>query len=126
MLAVGTWGSARTLGIEGEDLPFVTHRGCDAEPEAVRGESPPPKVLVVGAGLSAADCVVHLLSSGATVHHAFRGRAEATKVWSKFAGAHMRASYPEYVDLAQAMRSTPVTDSAGGMQLACPFKYATA
>ena len=36
--------------------------------------------LVVGAGLSAADCIVHLLGRGVAVTHAYRGSWEATKV----------------------------------------------
>ena len=36
--------------------------------------------LVVGAGLSAADCIVHLLARGVAVTHAYRGSWEATKV----------------------------------------------
>ena len=36
--------------------------------------------LVVGAGLSAADCIVHLLARGVAVTHAYRGSWEASKV----------------------------------------------
>ena len=57
VLATGTAGVASRLGVAGEDHPFVTHR-CAALPADAR------TVLVVGAGLSAADCIVHLLREG--------------------------------------------------------------
>jgi threonine dehydrogenase-like Zn-dependent dehydrogenase len=62
------------------------------------------RVLVVGAGLSAADCVVAALRSGQwDVVHVFRGSARTTKVVSKF-GQKSNSMYPEYYELAQLMQ----------------------
>ena len=75
ILAVGTYSTPRRLGIRGEQLDLVHHR-CKSLAESLADDStrrtelplasgseasPPRTVLVVGAGLSAADCVVHLL-----------------------------------------------------------------
>lgn len=58
------------------DSGRVVHRTASL-PEDAR------TVLVVGAGLSAADCIVHLLRGGKTVVHAWCGAAANTKVGSK-------------------------------------------
>jgi hypothetical protein len=96
VLAVGTAGLPRRLGIEGEDLPLVAHR-CTEPSDGAH------VVLVVGAGLSAADCLVHHLQRGRQVYHLFRGAVEATKVGSKFGAAAAAGFYPEYYALTRAM-----------------------
>ena len=98
VLATGTAGLPRRLGIEGEDLPYVSHR-CIELPASTR------TVLVLGAGLSAADCIVHHLQQGRRVLHAFRGTADKTKLGSKFGSAGATRMYPEYHALVQAMRA---------------------
>ena len=107
VLAVGTAGVPRKLGIEGEELPMVSHK-CAALPDEARS------VLVVGAGLSAADCIVHLLGQGKTVLHAFRGDAETTKVGSKFGSPGAQSFYPEYHALVRAMKSNGPAQLLGG------------
>ena len=97
VLGVGTYGLPRTLAVPGADLPFVVRRLAALPPDA-------RSVLVVGAGLSASDCIVHCLRRGMSVTHAFRGGWEATKVGSKFASDGARAMYPEYHALVGAMR----------------------
>ena len=99
VLATGTYGTPRLLGIEGEALSsWVAHR-CTALPEDAR------TVLVVGAGLSAADCIVYLLTRGKKVVHAFRGAPETTKLGSKFSGPGASGFYPEYHAICTAMAS---------------------
>ena len=111
VLAIGTWGVPRRLGLPGEELPIVSHR-CTAE----TADASVTSVLVIGAGLSAADCIVHHLRSGRRVHHLFRGRAEDTKVGSKFGAEGARSFYPEYYALATAMGApdAPATTLLGG------------
>lgn len=98
VLGVGTYGLPRTLAVPGAELPFVVRRCAALPPDA-------SAVLVVGAGLSASDCIVHCLRRGMRVTHAFRGGWEATKVGSKFASDGARAMYPEYHALVGAMRN---------------------
>ena len=123
ILAVGTWGVPRRLGIRGEGLPIVSHRcggvvdggllsaavdgsggttdeGASGE-EAADGSY--QKVLVVGAGLSAADCIIHHLKRGRHVMHAWRGLAQATKITSKFGSGGASGMYPEYYALSRGM-----------------------
>lgn len=114
VLATGTYSRPRRLGVPGEELGFVSHRCKDlaagsraAREQTLAPASSLPTVLVVGAGLSAADCVVHLLrTTGAHVIHAFRGAPDATKVGSKFGSAAAARMYPEYVALVAAMRGS--------------------
>ncbi|KAL1530112.1 hypothetical protein AB1Y20_001033 [Prymnesium parvum] len=103
ILAIGTQGSPRQLKIEGELRDFVFHR-CDDGLVQMR------TVLVVGAGLAAADCVVHHLSRGRSVVHVFRGDALATKIGSKFSEATAMRMYPEYHLLARAMTTELVSE----------------
>ena len=103
VLAVGTYGLPTQLGVVGEGLPFVAHRTAQLSPTA-------QTVLVVGAGLSAADCIVDLLRRGRTVIHVHRGAADATKLW-KFSAPHSARMYPEYHALVTAMASTPTGET---------------
>ena len=61
------------------------------------------RVVVIGAGLSAADCVVAALEAGWTVFHVFRSAPEQTKIGSKFGRPH--PFYPDYYRLSQLMTS---------------------
>lgn len=80
VLACGVSGRVRWLGVPGEESPFITH----SIPEFVEhvnicrlneGEGEvgalPPVVVVVGAGLSAADAVLSALGKGLKVIHVF-------------------------------------------------------
>ena len=69
-------------------------------------DQPPRTVLVVGAGLSAADCVLAAMTRGWRVLHVFRSEASRTKLGSKFGGAG--GMYADYGDLVERMSaSTP-------------------
>lgn len=89
VLAGGMFECPNRLNIPGEDLPIVTHR------QTTDGKGP---LLVVGAGLSAADVIVAAREAGRKVMHAFIDDVEATPM----AGLS-RVVYPEYVKLAAAM-----------------------
>ncbi|KAK7886797.1 hypothetical protein WMY93_026418 [Mugilogobius chulae] len=74
VLATGASDSPVRLGVEGEDLPFVFHSISDLGQAVSRKKldmnSDP--VLIVGAGLSAADAVLCACNSKVKVLHVFR------------------------------------------------------
>lgn len=74
VLATGTHDIPARLGVEGEGLPFVCHSFWELEAAISRGQldhtSDP--VLVVGAGLTAADAVLAAHHLNTPVYHAFR------------------------------------------------------
>uniref|UniRef100_S4RB55 Oxidative stress induced growth inhibitor 1 n=1 Tax=Petromyzon marinus TaxID=7757 RepID=S4RB55_PETMA len=74
VLATGGTDSPARLGVPGEGLPFVQHAPAALERAVARGEvgrdSEP--LLVVGAGLTAADAVLAARHHAAPVQHAFR------------------------------------------------------
>ncbi|XP_077429940.1 oxidative stress induced growth inhibitor 1 [Vanacampus margaritifer] len=74
VLATGTHDIPARLGVEGESLPYVCHSFWELEGAISRGEldeSSDP-VLVVGAGLTAADAVLAAHHLNTPVYHAFR------------------------------------------------------
>lgn len=100
VLATGMYDRPKWLKIPGEDLPFVTHRPPDEGP-AGRGQGTGP-LLVVGAGLSAADAVLSAWHAGRDVVHASIDDPEATPM----AGLAPEV-YPEYRELLEAMQGAP-------------------
>jgi len=90
VLATGMYDRTKWLKVPGEDLPFVTHR------PPLEGEGP---LLVVGAGLSAADAVLVARHAGRPVVHASIDDPEATPM-AGLAPDH----YPEYRELLEAMQ----------------------
>ncbi|XP_029991274.1 oxidative stress induced growth inhibitor 1 isoform X2 [Sphaeramia orbicularis] len=74
VLATGTHDIPAQLGVEGEALPFVCHSFWELEAAIARGEldqSSDP-VVVVGAGLTAADAVLAAHHLNTPVYHVFR------------------------------------------------------
>lgn len=74
VLATGTHDIPARLGVEGESLPFVCHSFWELETAISQGEldhSSDP-VLVVGAGLTAADAVLAAHHLNTPVYHVFR------------------------------------------------------
>lgn len=69
LLAIGKSGSARKLGIPGEEREKVFNRLID--PKQHRGE----RILVVGGGDSALETAIALAESGNSVTIAYRGRS---------------------------------------------------
>ncbi|XP_034143396.1 oxidative stress induced growth inhibitor 1 isoform X2 [Esox lucius] len=74
VLATGTHDIPARLGVEGEGLPFVCHRFWELEAAISSGQldhtSDP--LLVVGAGLTAADAILTAHHLNTPVYHAFR------------------------------------------------------
>uniref|UniRef100_A0A4W4EF63 Oxidative stress induced growth inhibitor family member 2 n=1 Tax=Electrophorus electricus TaxID=8005 RepID=A0A4W4EF63_ELEEL len=96
VLATGASDSPARLGVEGEELPYVFHSVRDlGAAVSQRGKSGPASdpVLVVGAGLSAADAILCACDHSISVLHAFRKRADDPSLIFK---QLPKALYPEY------------------------------
>uniref|UniRef100_A0A3B4T9P5 Oxidative stress induced growth inhibitor family member 2 n=1 Tax=Seriola dumerili TaxID=41447 RepID=A0A3B4T9P5_SERDU len=95
VLATGASDSPIRLGVEGEDLPFVFHSISDLGLAVSRRKldinSDP--VLIVGAGLSAADAVLCACNSNIRVLHAFRKSVDDPDLIFK---QLPKTLYPEY------------------------------
>ncbi len=75
VFATGFYDSPRPLGIPGGDLPKVSHRYSESHYYADH------KVLIIGAGSSAAEVALELYREGADVTVAMRGDRFHTKYW---------------------------------------------
>ncbi|XP_020497595.1 oxidative stress-induced growth inhibitor 2 [Labrus bergylta] len=95
VLATGASDSPVRLGVEGEDLPFVFHSisdlGLALNRRTLDMKSDP--VLVVGAGLSAADAVLCACNSNIRVLHVFRKNIDDQDLIFK---QLPKTLYPEY------------------------------
>ncbi|XP_040265379.1 oxidative stress-induced growth inhibitor 1 [Bufo bufo] len=107
VLATGTYDSPSWLGIQGEDLPFVSHE-ISALEEAVKSmkvsqDSDP--VLIVGAGLTAADAILLAHHYNIPVIHAFRRRVnDPALIFNQLP----HVMYPEYHKVYQMMKEQSV------------------
>ncbi|XP_041639129.1 oxidative stress induced growth inhibitor 1 [Cheilinus undulatus] len=102
VLATGTHDIPARLGVDGESLPFVCHSFWELEAAISRGEldqSSDP-VLVVGAGLTAADAVLAAHHLNTPVYHAFRRSvADPGLIFNQLP----KLLYPEYHKVHQMM-----------------------
>lgn len=107
-LATGTADVPRRLQIPGEDLDFVTHRPPIHNQELLAKIG---HLLVVGAGLSAADAILHALGLSAEgvnvrVTHVFRGKAADTKIGKMFGQTSLASMYRDEEWLAKMMQGS--------------------
>nr|XP_015220594.1 PREDICTED: oxidative stress-induced growth inhibitor 1 [Lepisosteus oculatus] len=102
VLATGTQDVPARLGAEGEDLPFVAHSFLELEAAMASGqvgEGSAP-VLVVGAGLTAADAVLVAHHFNIPVYHAFRRAVgDPGLIFNQLP----KVLYPEYHKVHQMM-----------------------
>ncbi|CAH7055420.1 oxidative stress-induced growth inhibitor 1 [Phodopus roborovskii] len=107
VLATGTFDSPARLGIPGETLPFVHHE-LSALEAALRAGTVNPNsdpVLIVGAGLSAADAVLFARHYNIQVIHAFRRSVhDPGLVFNQLP----KMLYPEYHKVHQMMRDQSI------------------
>jgi len=102
VLAVGCYDKPNQLNIPGEDLPFVIHSLSDLEilikTRKLTPDSPP--ILVVGAGLTAADAIITAHFYGISVVHTFRRSVtDKNLIFNKLP----TNLYPEYHKIHQMM-----------------------
>ncbi|XP_070849137.1 oxidative stress induced growth inhibitor 1 [Chaetodon trifascialis] len=102
VLATGTHDIPARLGVEGESLPFISHSFWELEAAISRGEldqSSDP-VLVVGAGLTAADAVLAAHHLNTPIYHAFRRSVtDPGLIFNQLP----KLLYPEYHKIHQMM-----------------------
>ena len=99
----------KTLGIPGENLPFVYHK-MDVIDRYLNELPDPPlsmdPCLVIGAGLSAADCVLALRNKGVPVIHVIRRHANDAKIiYNQLPGV----VYPEYYKVGKMIKGEVTT-----------------
>lgn len=111
VLATGVSDSPVRLGVEGEDLPFVCHSISDLGLAISRRQldikSDP--ILIVGAGLSAADAVLSASQCNIRVLHVFRKSVDDPDLIFK---QLPKALYPEYHKVYNMMCSQTYTNVA--------------
>uniref|UniRef100_A0A674BDU0 Oxidative stress induced growth inhibitor family member 2 n=1 Tax=Salmo trutta TaxID=8032 RepID=A0A674BDU0_SALTR len=104
VLATGASDSPAQLGVEGEELPFVFHSisalGLAVSRKKLGPNSDP--VLIVGAGLSAADAVLCAFNNNISVLHAFRKHVDDPGLIFK---QLPKTLYPEYHKVYHMMHS---------------------
>ncbi|XP_053571160.1 oxidative stress-induced growth inhibitor 2 isoform X1 [Bombina bombina] len=95
VLATGTFDAPARLGVNGEDLPYVSHSVTEFESAVIKGKlnGIVDPILIVGAGLTAADAVLCAYNNKIPVIHAFRRRINDPSLIFKQLPKKL---YPEY------------------------------
>ncbi|KAK6185826.1 hypothetical protein SNE40_007974 [Patella caerulea] len=103
VLANGTYDIPNKLGVEGENLPNVIHSLSDFEKVIKNNNlsSTSDSILVVGAGLSAADAILMATQKGIPVVHSFRCSSNDPSLIFRKLPAVM---YPEYHTIHSYMK----------------------
>ncbi|KAM9365276.1 oxidative stress induced growth inhibitor 1 [Pholidichthys leucotaenia] len=102
VLATGTHDIPARLGVNGESLPFVSHSFWELEAAISRGEldQASDPVLVVGAGLTAADAILAAHHLNTPVYHVFRRSvSDPNLIFNQLP----KLLYPEYHKVHQMM-----------------------
>ena len=106
VLATGSTDVPNKLGVPGEGEPFVLHSLKELEAAISNGDlaaASPDPVLVVGAGLSAADAIVAAMNQGVSTMHAFRkSPSDPSMIFKNLPSA----IYPEYHRIYKMMSSS--------------------
>ena len=107
VLATGGYAVPNALHVPGESRPFVLHSVAELDDRIRRGElnlhSDP--VVVVGAGLSAADAILQARTDGIPVAHVFRRSGRDNLAMYRQLPPHL---YPEYDAVYRLMCSNGV------------------
>ncbi|XP_059138549.1 oxidative stress-induced growth inhibitor 2-like [Physella acuta] len=100
VLATGAYDIPNRLGVDGENLPCVVHCLGELEQQILNCTQPDP-VVVVGAGLSAADAILMAMESNIPVIHVFRRNpTDPSLIFSKLP----KSMYPEYHQIHNLMK----------------------
>ncbi|XP_067138744.1 oxidative stress-induced growth inhibitor 1-like [Centruroides vittatus] len=105
ILAMGNSDLPNKLGVPGEGFPFVLHSLAQLENLIRRGalSASSRDLLVVGAGLSAADAIIAARFHGISVVHVFRRSVDDPQLIFNKLPTNM---YPEYHKVHQMMHDT--------------------
>lgn len=103
VIATGSFDIPNQLGVPGESLPYVSHSLHEFESviNTKDMKASPDPVLVVGAGLSAADALLMALQNQIPVVHSFRRGANDSSLVLKKLPPKM---YPEYHKIHSLMK----------------------
>lgn len=104
VLATGAADTPNKLSVPGEDLPFVLHKLSQLNKLIVTGELGPHSdpVLVVGAGLSAADAIIAAQTHNINIAHVFRRTVrDPSLIFNRLP----TKLYPEYHNIHKMMAS---------------------
>ena len=125
VLATGVGDCPKRLNVPGEECAFIHHGFANLHDRLMSVKMHPDPILVVGAGLSAADTVLHALNSGLSVIHMFyQDLANPKLIYHKmdpkiygdyvrlFSLMQRKAHHPKYSPLAQ---HRVVSFHSGGM-----------
>lgn len=110
VLAIGGYDLPNQMNVQGEDLPFVV-KSLQAMEQLITSQQLTSKsdpVLIVGAGLSAADAIIAAHFRGIPIIHAFRKKAEDPSLIFRQLPSNM---YPEYHKVFQMMKDDGKTYS---------------
>lgn len=104
VLATGCYSSPNRLHVPGELNSFVYHKISDFERLLLSGElnHVPNPVMIVGAGLSAADAIIAACNHNVPVVHAFRRSSEDRELIFNRLPAKV---YPEYHRVLRMMKN---------------------
>ena len=100
VLATGSYDKPNSLDIPGESSDFVVHSLKEMEDRIVSGDVDDGPVMIVGAGLSAADAIIAALNKGLDVIHVFRRSADDKRL---IFSSLPKAIYPEYHEVHRMM-----------------------
>jgi len=100
VLATGSYDQPNSLDIPGENLDCVVHSLQDMEQRINSGDLSDDPIMIVGAGLSAADAIIAALNKGLSVVHVFRRSANDRRLIFNNLPA---AIYPEYHEIHRMM-----------------------
>lgn len=99
VLACGL-GKPRRLEVSGENLPFVVHDLSELHRRMPVLSATARPIVVIGAGISAADAILAALKSSVPVYHVFRQKATAESLFQKLP----RGAYKEYHEVWSLMQ----------------------
>ena len=109
VIASGTFDLPNRLRISGEQFPYVIHSFAEMEAMIEKGElhTESDPLVVIGAGLSAADAIICALEKGIPVIHVFRRDIEDPNFAFKKLPSVL---YPEYHYIQRLMSGKEDTD----------------
>jgi hypothetical protein len=81
----------KRLNVAGEEQPFVVHKLCQLQTSLHKSPANWP-VMVIGAGMSAADAILLAINNGSKVYHAFYQNLEDNFIFNKLP----KGMYHEY------------------------------